>query len=137
MKKRNHLSFEERNIIERLVQEGKSNKAIAEAVGRSRSTIGRELEGNCWRLRCREYRSEVAEGIAKKRQKRERKLRISRGTWQKIFEFYNADWSREQISGALKLQCVGVNHESIYRRIYAEIRAIRKKLRELFEKSFP
>ena len=135
MKKRNHLSFEERNIIERLVQEGKSNKAIAEAVGRSRSTIGRELERDCWRLRCREYRSEVAEGIAKKRQKREWKLRISRRTWQKIFEFYNADWSPEQISGALKLQGVGVSHESIYRRIYAEIRAIRKKLRELFEKS--
>ena len=83
----------------------------------------------------------MAEGIAKKRQKRERKLRISRETWQKIFEFYNADWSPEQISGALKLQGVGVSHESIYRRIYAEIRAIRKKirkkLRELFEKKFP
>ena len=119
------------------MKEGKSNKAIAEALGRSRSTIGRELERDCWRLKCREYRSEVAEGIAKKRQKRERKLRISRETWQKIFEFYNADWSPEQISGALKLQGVGVSHESIYRRIYAEIRAIRKKLRELFGKSFP
>ena len=123
MKKRKHLSLEERNIIERLVQAGKSNKAIAEVLGRSKSTIGRELERNCWRLGCREYRSEVAEGIAKKRQKHERKSRISEEIWQKIFEWYNADWSPEQISGALKLQSIYVSHETIYRRIYAEIKA--------------
>ena len=123
MKKKKHLSFEERSIIERLVQAGKSNKAIAEVLDRSKSTIGRELERNCWRLRYREYRSEVAEGIAKKRQKRERKSHISCGIWQKIFEFYNADWSPEQISGVLKLQGVCVSHETIYRRIYAEIMA--------------
>ena len=123
MKKRKHLSLEERNIIERLVQAGKSNKAIAEVLDRSKSTIGRELERTCWRLRYREYRSEVAEGIAKKRQKRERKSRIPCGIWQKIFEFYNADWSPEQIAGVLKLQGVLVSHETIYRRIYAEILA--------------
>ena len=43
--------------------------------------------------------------------------------WQEIFEFYNEDWSPEQISGALKLQSVYISHETIYRRIYAEIRA--------------
>ena len=118
-----HLSLEERNIIERLVQGGKSNKAIAEVLGRSKSTIGRELERNCWRLKCREYRSKSADEVAKKRQKRERKSRISGEIWQKIFEFYNEDWSPEQISGVLKLQDIGVSHETIYRRIYAEIRA--------------
>ena len=75
--KRKHLSLEERSIIERLVQEGKSNKAIAEVLGRSKSTIGLELERNCWRLGCRAYRSEVAESIAKKRRKHERKSRIA------------------------------------------------------------
>ena len=121
--KRKHLSLEERSIIERLVQEGKSNKAIAVTLGRSKSTIGRELERNCWRLRCREYRSDVADGIAKKRRRHDRKSRISEEIWQKIFEFYNEDWSPEQISGALKLRGVFVSHETIYRRIYAEIRA--------------
>ena len=123
MKKQKHLSFEERNIIEGLVQAGKSNKGIAEVLGRATSTIGRELERNCWRFGSREYRSETADGIAKKRRKRERKSRISWGVWQKIFELYNDDWSPEQISGALKLQNVCVRHETIYRRIYAEIRA--------------
>ena len=121
--KRKHLSLEERIIIERLVQDRKSNKVIAEALGRSKSTIGRELVRNCWRLGRRGYRSELAEKMAKKRQERERKLRISEGIWQKIFEFYNEDWSPEQISGALKLQGIGVSHETIYRRIYAEILA--------------
>ena len=90
---------------------------------RSKSTIGRELERNCWRLKCREYRSEVADGIAKKRRRHERKSRISEEIWQKIFEFYNEDWSPEQISGALKLRGVFVSHETIYRRIYGDIRA--------------
>ena len=105
------------------MQEGKSNKAIAEVLDRSKSTIGRELERNCWRLKCREYRSKTADGIAKKRRRHERKSRISEGIWQKIFAFYNADWSPEQISGALKLRGVFVSHETIYRRIYGEIRA--------------
>ena len=121
MKKQKHLSSEERSIIERLVQAGKSNKAIAEVLGRATSTIGRELERNCWRFGCREYRSETADGIAKKRRRHERKSRISEEIWQKIFELYNEDWSPEQISGALKLQGVCVSHETIYRRIYAEI----------------
>ena len=120
--KRNHLSLEERSIIERLVQKGKSNKAIAEVLDRSKSTIGRELERNCWRLKCREYRSDVADGVAKKRRRHERKSRISEEIGQKIFEFYNEDWSPEQISGVLKMRGVFVSHETIYRRIYAEIK---------------
>ena len=125
MKKRKHLSLEERSIIERLVQEGKSNKAIAETLSRSKSTIGRELERNCWRLKCREYRSEVADGVAKKRRRHERKSRISEKIWQKIFEFYNEDWSPAQISEVLKMRGIYVSHETIYCRIYAEIRADR------------
>ena len=46
MKRNKHLSLEERSIIERLVQAGKSNKAIAEVLGRTTSTIGQELSEN-------------------------------------------------------------------------------------------
>ena len=121
--KNKHLSFEERNIIERLVQEGKSNKAIAELLGRSESTIWRELKRNCQQSNGGEYQSDVAEKMAENRQKYERKSRISWEIWQKIFEWYNADWSPEQISWVLKLQGIFVSHETIYRRIYAEIEA--------------
>ena len=81
-----------------LVQAGKSNKVIAEALRRSKSTIGRELERNCWRLKCRGCRSEVADGIAKKRRKHECEPRIPMEIWQKVFEIYNNDWHPEQIS---------------------------------------
>ena len=138
MKRNKHLSLEERSIIERLVQAGKSNKAIAEVLGQATSTIGRELERNCWRLKYREYRNKTADEVAKKRRRHERKSRISEKIWQKIFEFYNDDWSPEEISGALKLRGIYIRHETIYRRIYAEIRArVFAQSRELFKKSFP
>ena len=65
MKKQKYLSSEERNIIEGLVQVGKSNKAIAEVLWRATSTIGRELERNCWRFGCRKHRSETADELRK------------------------------------------------------------------------
>jgi len=55
-----HISKEERRKSEKLTQVGSSNKKIAEELGRSASTIGWELKRNCWCLKCREYRIEVA-----------------------------------------------------------------------------
>ena len=75
------------------------------------------------RLKCREYRSETADGIAKKRRKHEREPQIPMEIWLKVFEIYNNDWSSEQISVVLKLQSICVSHVTIYRRIYAEILA--------------
>ena len=123
MKRKKHLFLDERSIIERLVQAGKSNKSIAEVLGRSVSTIVQELERNCWQEGCWRYQGKKAQGFSDRRQKHERKSRISGEIWQKIFGFYNEDWSPEQISGALKLKGICVSHETIYRRIYAEIRA--------------
>ena len=135
MKKRKHLSLEERIIIERLVQAKKSNKKIAEALGRSKSTIGRELEWN-WVYGARGYKHERAQELTETRRKDSKSPRISEKTWRKVFQLFNEDLSPEQISGALKLQGICVSHETIYRRIYAEILAGRL-VRELFEKSFP
>ena len=115
--------MEERNIIERLVQAGKSNKSIGEVLGRSVSTIGRELERNCWQEGCWRYQGKKSQGFSDRRRKCEGKSRISEKIWQEIFEMYNKDWSPEQISGALKLKGICVSHETIYRRIYAEIQA--------------
>ncbi len=49
--------------------------------------------------------------------------RIDEKIWEEVFRLYNTDWSPEQISGALKLRSVFVSHETIYRGIYAEIKA--------------
>ena len=81
------------------MQEGKSNKAIAELLGRSESTIWRELKRNCQQSNGGEYQSDVAEKMAEKRQKHERKSRILEETWEEVFRLYNEDRSPEQISG--------------------------------------
>ena len=133
-----HISKWERKRIEELTQARKSNKEIAEELGRSISTIGRELKRN-WGYGAREDKHERAQELTETRRKDSKSPRISEKTWQNVFELFNDDLSPEQIAGVLKLQGVCVSHETIYRRIYAEILAGRpiRILRELFEKSFP
>ena len=130
-----HISKLERKRIQELTQDGKTNKEIAEALGRSRSTIGRELERNLV-YGARWYKHDRAQELADERRKASKSPRISEKIWQKVFELFNEGLSPEQIAGVLKLKGVFVSHETIYCRIYAEIRAGRQ-IRELFEKSFP
>ena len=117
-----HISKEERKRIEELTQAGKTNKEIAEELGRPISTIGRELKRN-WEYGARGYKHERAQELTETRRKCSKSPRISEKTWRNVFELFNEDLSPEQISGTLKLQGVCVSHESIYRRIYAEIKA--------------
>ena len=128
----NHISREDRRRIEALTQAGSTNKEIAAIIGVSASTIGRELKRNGgYGARC--YDCERAQKLTEKRRKDSKGPKISGKTWQKVFELFNLDLSPEQIASVVK-----ISHESIYRRIYAEIRAGRlQKIRELFEKSFP
>ena len=111
-----HISKWERKRIEELTQARKSNKEIAEELGRSISTIGRELKRN-WVYGARGYKHERAQELTETRRKDSKSPRISEKTWQKVFELFNDDLSPEQIAGVLKLQGVCVSHESIYRRI--------------------
>ena len=120
-----HISRRERKRIQELTQDGKTNKEIAEELGRSISTIGRELKRN-WGYGARWYKHERAQELNDERRKASKSPLISEKTWQKVFELFNEDLSPEQIAGVLKLQGVFVSHETIYRRIYAEIRTIRK-----------
>ena len=119
-----HISKWERKVIERLVQEGKSNKAIAELLGRSKSTIGRELKRN-YGYGARSYDSERAQELVEQRQIDSKEPLISEKIWAVVFRLHKADLSPEQISGVLKLQGISISHETIYRRIYAEIEARR------------
>lgn len=60
----NHVTFEERRILYRLKQKGKSNTEIAELMGRHRSTICRELGRNTGQ---RGYRPKQAQHLAEER----------------------------------------------------------------------
>ena len=82
-----HISEEERRIIEKLTQTGSSNKEIAEELGRSASTIGRELKRNYgYGSRC--YEHERAQKLANKRRKESKGPKISEKTWAKAYELY-------------------------------------------------
>ena len=112
-----HISEKEHRQIEELVQAGNSNKTIAARLGRSCSTIGREIRRNT-AYGGRGYFSKRAQELALARRQNSKVPKISEKTWAKVFELYNLDLSPEQIASQVK-----ISHESIYRRIYAEIKA--------------
>ena len=88
-----HISEEERRIIEKLTQVGSSNKKIAEELGRSASTIGRELKRN-YGYGARHYEHERAQKLANKRRKESKGPKISEKTWGKVFEWYKIKHTR-------------------------------------------
>ena len=77
-----HISKWERKRIEELTQGGKTNKEIAEELGRPISTIGRELKRN-WVYGAQGYKHERAQELTETRQKDSKSPRISEKTWRK------------------------------------------------------
>ena len=75
----------------------------------------------------RSYEHERAQKLADKRRKGSKVLKISEKTWGKVFGLFKMDFSSEQIASVTK-----ISHESIYRRIYAEIKAGRLNRKHLY-----
>jgi IS30 family transposase len=116
------LTFAEREEISRGLASEMSFRAIAELLGRSPSTISREVNQHGGRSG---YRAARAEETARKRSRRPKTSRLStnaklrRVTATKLSE----DWSPEQIAGWLRLEhpddpSMWISHESIYRALY-------------------
>ena len=78
-----HIPKEEHRIIEELTQTGSSNKKIAEELGWSASTIGRELK--------RTYEHERAQKLADKRRKDSNGPKISEKAWEKVLELFKKE----------------------------------------------
>jgi IS30 family transposase len=96
----------------------KTDAEIARTLGRSQSTISRELARN----RCNSdstYRAEVAHSYATARRKRVRRgFHLSTERWNQVVTLVKEKWSPEQISNTLKLSGdFTVSHETIYRYI--------------------
>ena len=114
-----HLNILEREKIQELLWQKVSIRNIGKVLGRSHSSILRELKGREF-----QYTPRLAEERAKLRRKsRGRKDRLKN---EKIREYVishlKAHWSPEQISGRMKKEEIGnVSHEAIYQFIYAEI----------------
>ncbi len=124
------LSLNEREEISRGIARGHSAREIARTLGRSHTTIAREID-RCGRRR---YRAHAAEREASRRARRPRptKLELCPQLRRLISERLRADHSPEQISGWLKIQypdneAMRVSHETIYRALYVQARGTLKR----------
>ena len=120
MRSYTQLTRDERYQIYALRKAGHSQKEIAEVLGRSPSTINRELRRN---RGLKGYRPEQAHRLAQNRKKERDRTRIPKSTWARVEQLLREDWSPEQISGWLtREECVSVSHERIYQHVYEDKR---------------
>jgi transposase, IS30 family len=118
-----HLSREERYTISILRRKGESCASIASSLGRSLSTIRRELKRNS--TEAGGYRYEHAHKLASSRSVNAscRSSSICKRSWNFAKrQLINEQWSPEQIAGELiELGMKPISHETIYKRIYQDM----------------
>ena len=125
------LTLPEREEISRAVVAGQSARSIAISLGRSPSTISREIKRNGGQ-EC--YRASKADEAAWNRAHRPKtcKLVANRALAHIVADKLQWQWSPEQIAGWLKYAYPGdedyqVSHETIYRSLYIQARGALKK----------
>jgi IS30 family transposase len=127
------LSLEEREEISRGLAAGASIRAIAEALGRSPSTVCREVNANGGR---KKYRALVADRAACRRALRPKRAKLAecRRLRRVVERKLEARWSPQQISAWLASEYpnrpeMQVSHETIYQSLFVQSRgALRKEL---------
>jgi len=125
------LRLEEREEISRGIAAGGSIRWIARGLGRSPSTVSREIGRNGG---CTAYRASQADRQAWERALRAKPCRLARHAalrW-RVAQKLALQWSPEQISGWLKWQFptdqgMRVSHEVIYRSLFIQTRGVLKK----------
>lgn len=125
------LSSLEREEISRGLSAGLTLTQIADLIGRSTSTISREVKRNGGRS---EYRANLADRRAWTQSKRPKKclLALNESLRWAVAEKLSLDWSPEQVAGWLKRlfpddKSMHVSHETIYRSLFIQARGVLKK----------
>ena len=128
------LQIAEREEISRRIASGHSIRSIAASLGRSPSTISREVGRNGGRAAYRALDAEKRAWLQAHRHKDcllKQNLRLR----QRVIAKLRADWSPKQISGWLKKhfpndESMRVSHETIYKTLFVQTRgAFNKELR--------
>jgi len=125
------LRLEEREEISRGIAAGRSIRRIAQGLGRSPSTVSREIRRNGG---CNVYRASRADTRAWERALRPKPCRLACHAelrW-RVAQKLALEWSPEQISGWLKRQFpadqgMRISHETIYRSLFIQTRGVLKK----------
>jgi IS30 family transposase len=125
------LTLAEREEISRGLSAGHSLRTIASALGRSPSTVSRELNRNGGRRR---YRAHAADLAAWDRAQRPKpcKLALNRPLAMTVARLLRQQWSPWQIASRLKREYphdenCRVSHETIYKTLFIQARGALKK----------
>src|SRR6516225_3808689 len=125
------LRLEEREEISRGIAVGRSIRQIAQRLGRTPSTVSREIRRNGG---SQAYRANRADRRAWERALRPKPCRLAQRRelrW-RVAQKLALQWSPEQISGWLKQefatqQDMQISHEAIYRSLFIQTRGVLKK----------
>jgi len=125
------LSLQDREEISRGLVCGLSMARIGEQLGRSTSTISREVRRNHGRIK---YRATDADERAWRRAQRPKpcRLAVNEALQRVVAEKLGDQWSPQQVSGWLKMEypddgTMRVSHETIYRSLFIQARGVLKK----------
>ncbi len=125
------LTLAERETISRGIVARCSARLIAHQLGRSPSTVSREIKRNGSRIF---YRAADADEQAWARARRPKLCKLARYPWLRdgVAAKLGLNWSPEQIAGWLKREYPGeegyqVSHETIYRSLFVQARGVLKK----------
>jgi len=130
------LTLAEREEISRGIVSNLSLRSIAMQLGRSPSTVSREINRNSG---LKYYRASQADQAAWDRAHRTKpcKLATHPALRRIVARKLRCNWSPDQIAGWLKRtypgnECKYVSHESIYRSLYVQARGVLKKELQLY-----
>jgi IS30 family transposase len=125
------LTLSEREEISRGIAAAQSARSMARLLGRSSSTVSRELSRNGGYDR---YRAALADETAWARARRPKRCKLANNPRlrQAVASKLRLNWSPEQIAGWLKRWrpgdgCNHVSHETIYRSLFVQARGVLKK----------
>jgi IS30 family transposase len=125
------LKFEEREEISRGIAARRSIRQIAREIGRSPSTVSREIRRN---LGSQGYRAKRADRLAWERALRPKPCRLAlhRELRWRVAQKLAVQWSPQQISSWLRQQFpsnqdMQISHEAIYRSLFVQTRGVLKK----------
>jgi IS30 family transposase len=125
------LTLSEREEISRGIAAAQSARSMARLLGRSPSTVSRELNRNGGYDR---YRAALADEMAWARARRPKRCKLANNPRlrQAVASKLRLNWSPEQIAGWLKRWrrgggCNHVSHETIYRSLFVQTRGVLKK----------
>ncbi len=125
------MTLSEREEISRGIAAAQSTRSMARLLGRSPSTVSRELNRNGGYDR---YRAALADETAWARARRPKRCKLANNPRlrQAVASKLRLNWSPEQIAGWLKKtrpgdECYHVSHGTIYRSLFVQARGVLKK----------